>query len=276
MSNQLKIAAVKPFTRAPGVVAHYPCFQAVAEGAQLLDRSGAGNNAAFGAQLLASNAWAAAGRLTLADNTAGTQAGAPFISAAVLNLNLATESFIISGIYNSTSTASHPVFAFGEISGAGNAANGFIYRAEVTTGFARLGVCAGTAGTVDVGTASAVSVSGAAVGDKHVGMLYDGPARRLWLVVDGVLDATANSGTGRDVTSLVATMGAGKGGTALGNLVFGGAPRVNPLQQQVWGCTSYGWQVAKRTGNLPSNIADTCKRLARHPLQVLTATEWPA
>lgn len=276
MSNQLTLPARRAFVRAPGVIAHYPCFQAAAEGAVMIDRSGAGNNAAFGAQLLASNAWATPGRLTLADNTGGTQAGAPFISASTLALNLTTESFIISGIYNSTSTASHPVFAFGEISGAGNAANGFIYRAEVTTGVARLGVCAGTSGTVDAGTASTVSVSGAATGDKHVGMLYDGPARRLWLVVDGVLDATANTGTGRDVTSLVATMGAANGGTALGNLVFGGAPRVNPLQQQVWACSSYGWQVAKRTGGLPSNIAQTVARLARHPLQVLTASEWPA
>ena len=40
--------------------------------------------------------------------------------------------------------------------------------------------------------------------------------------------------------------------------------------------TSYGWQIAKRTGFLPDNLSAIMRRLARHPLQVLTATEWPA
>lgn len=275
MSNQLRIAARRAIVRAPGVIAHFPCFQTVADGAVLIDRSGAGNGAAFGAALAAANAWAGANRLTLADNNSGTQAGAPFLSAAQLALNLATESFVVSGIYNSTSTAIHPVFAFGEISGAANAANGFIYRAESTTGVARLAVCAGTTGVLQFGTASAVAVSGAGVGDKHVAMAYDAATKRLWLYVDGVNDAS-NSGVGMDVTSLVATMGAGNGGTALGNLVFGGAPRVNAAQQQVWACTSYGWQVAKRTGGLPASLDVVMRRLARHPLQVLSASEWPA
>lgn len=274
MSNQLKIAARRAFARAPGVIAHYPCFQAIADGAVLIDRSGAGNGAAFGAALTAANAWASPNRLTLADNNSGTQAGGPYLSAAQLALNLASESFIISGIYNSTSTASHPVFGFGEFSGAGNAANGFLVRALVTTGVAQLAVCAGTSGALVYGTPSAVAISGAAVGDKHVAMAYDATTKRLWLVIDGVIDAS-NSNVGMDVAALVATMGAANGGTALGNLVFGGAPRVG-ANQQVWACTSYGWQVAKRTGGLPANLDVVMRRLARHPLQVLSSSEWPA
>lgn len=276
MSNQLTLPARRAFVRAPGVIAHYPCFQAAAEGAVMIDRSGAGNNAAFGAQLLASNAWATPDRLTLADNTSGTQAGAPFLAAGVLALNLATESFVVSGMYAATATASRPVVAFGEISGAASAANGFILRSEVTSGVARLAACTGAAGGLSYGTASAVAISGAGVGDKHLAMAYDAPNRKLWLIVDGVLDATANSGVGWDVAAAVAAMGAANGGTAFGNLVFGGAPRVNPAQQQVWACSLYGWQVAKRVGGLPANLDALARRLARHPLQVLTASEWPA
>lgn len=274
MSNQLRLPARRAIARAPGVIAHYPCFQAVADGAVLIDRSGAGNGAAFGAALTAANAWASANRLTLADNNSGTQAGGPFLSAAQLALNLATESFVISGIYNSTSTATHPVFAFGEFSGSANGANGFIIRAQVTTGVAQLAVNAGTSGVLTYGTPSAVAVSGAAVGDKHVAMAYDATTKRLWLVIDGVIDAS-NSGVGMDVSAIVATMGVANGGIALGNLVFGGAPRAG-VNQQVWACTSYGWQVAKRVGGLPVNLDLVMRRLARHPLQVLSVSEWPA
>lgn len=274
MSDLITLPPRRAIVRAPGVIAHYPCFQAVADGAVLIDRSGAGNGAAFGAALTAANAWAGANRLTLADNNSGTQAGAPFLSAAQLALNLATESFVVSGIYNSTSTASHPVVGFGEFSGAANAANGFLIRAIVTSGVAQLAVCAGTTGALVYGTPSAVAVSGAAVGDKHVAMAYDATTKRLWLYIDGVNDA-GNSNVGMDVAAPVATMGAANGGTALGNLVFGGAPRVG-ANQQVWACTSYGWQVAKRTGGLPANLDVVMRRLARHPLQVLSASEWPA
>ena len=163
MSNQLRTPPRRAFVRAPGVIGHYPCFQAVAEGAFLTDRSGAGNGAAFGANLTAAAGWAAANRLTLADNNAGSQAGGPFLSQAVLNFNLATESFIISGIYNSTNTASsHPVFGFGEITGGAGAANGFVLRTEASTGNARLLVCYGAAGATALGTTAGVAASASA------------------------------------------------------------------------------------------------------------------
>lgn len=241
----------------------------------MTDRSGAGNGAAFGAALSAATGWGTANRLTIVDNNGGTQAGGPFLSQSVLNFNLNTESFIISGIYNSSNVAAtHPVFGFGEITGGANAANGFVLRTEVTTGNARLLVCYGTAGATALGNVAGVAASTGT--DKHVAMAYDGTTKRLWLAVDGVLDATANGTTGFDVSAFVAQMGAGSGGAALGNLVFGGAPRASATQQQVWACTSYGWQVAKRTGSLPDNLSTIMRRLARHPLQVLTSTEWPA
>lgn len=272
MSNQLKIAARRAFVRAPGVIGHYPCFQSVAEGAFMTDRSGAGNGAAFGAALSAATGWGTANRLTVVDNNAGSQAGAPFLSQAVLNFNLATESFIISGIFNAASV-SRPAFGFGEISGAAGSSNGFILRANPTTGFANPQVCYGAAGATALGTASDVNISTGA--DVHVGLAYDATTKKLWTLVAGSLNAAANGTTGMDVSTYVAQMGVANGGAALGNLVFGGTPRASG-NQQVWACTSYGWQVAKRTGALPSNLAAIVARLARHPLQVLSSTEWPA
>lgn len=273
MSNQLRIAARRAFARAPGVIGHYPCFQTASEGAFMTDRSGAGNGAAFGAALSAATGWGTANRLTVVDNNAGSQAGGPFLSAAQLALNLNTESFIISGIFNASSL-SRPAFGFGEISGAGGASNGFNLRANPTTGFANAQVCFGAAGATQLGTASDVNISTGS--DVHVGLAYDATTKRLWTLVAGALNAAANGTTGWDVSSFVAQMGVANGGTALGNLVFGGAPRGASGNQQVWACTSYGWQVAKRTGALPANLPAVVARLARHPLQVLTATEWPA
>ena len=58
MSNQLRIAARKTLTRAPGVIGFYPAFQASGDTA-MTDRSGAGNNATVGADAALSTLWTA-------------------------------------------------------------------------------------------------------------------------------------------------------------------------------------------------------------------------
>jgi hypothetical protein len=271
VSNQLKIAARRAFVRASGVIGHYPCFQTVAEGAFLIDRSGAGNGMTFGAGLTAANGWANANRLTTADNVSGTVAGSPYITGAALNWALATESMIIAGVVNIAAAPAATRHIIGN--GSSTSVRGFAVRYNVTTGLAS--ILAHGASTL-FGTAGSNIATGA---DVHVAIAVDAPSQRAYLFVGGAFDATANGvaayavGTGGlDYSAQTANMVA----ACLANplMVSGqahtGTISLTPTAQ------SYGWQIAKRTGALPSNIEAVVKRMARHPLQVLTATEWPA
>lgn len=277
MSNQLRIAARRAFARAPGVIAHYPCFQAWPDVA-LIDRSGAGNNATFGANLLATPAWANANRLTVAESVTGTNAGAPYLTGAQVGWNLATESVLVSGIVNVTSSVNH-----GAVTGNGssNSIRGFTLRVTqnddgTVANRDKLVVVAYGASTL-FGTHSAATVGGA--GDIHVAMAIDATSQRAYVFVGGAYDATANGGPsyvpgggGLDFSAQRDSMAA----ACLTNpWMFGAQPHTGLFALSA-GCQSYGWQIAKRTGGLPSNIEAVVRRLARHPLQVLTSTEWPA
>lgn len=271
MSNQVKIAARRAFARASGVVGRYPCFHATTDAAQLSDRSGAGNTVAFGANLTAAAAFANANRLTTADNVAGNNAGAPYLSGATLNWALATESLIVSAMVNIAAAPAATRHIMGN--GSNTTIRGFALRYSITTGLAS--ILAHGAATL-FGTAGANIATGA---DIHVCMAIDGTTQRAYLFVAGAYDATANGNAlyvagagGLDFSAQTANMAA----ACLSNpFMLSGQPNtgtfaLTPTAQ------SYGWQIAKRTGALPSNIETIVKRLARHPLQVLTATEWPA
>lgn len=271
MSNQLRLATRRAFARPPGVVAMYPCFQTTPD-VQLTDRSGAGNAAAFGANLTSSAAWATANRLTTADNVTGTNAGAPYLSGATLNWALATESLIVAGIVNIAATPAATRHILGNASST--TIRGFALRYNVTTGFPL--ILAHGAATI-FGTAGGTSIATGL--DVPICMAIDGPRQRAYIYVGGVYDTTANSGTeyipgstGMDFSAQTANMAA----ACLSNpFMLSGHPNTGTLALTPT-AQSYGWQVAKRTGNLPNNLSDIVKRLARHPLQVLTATEWPA
>lgn len=270
MSNQLRIAARRAFVRASGVIGLYPCFQGSPDVA-LTDRSGAGNNAAFGAGLLATPAWANANRLTTADSVTGTVAGSPYLTGAQLGWNLATESLIVAGVVNIAATPAATRHIAGN--GSSTTIRGFALRYAATTGAASI-VVHGAASIF--GTAGAAIATGA---DIHVAMAYDATTQRAYLFVAGAYDATANGTSsyssgfgGLDISAQRDNMTA----ACLANpFMFSGQPHtgtfaLTPTAQ------SYGWQIAKRTGALPSNIETIVRRLARHPLQVLSSTEWPA
>lgn len=273
MSNQLKIATRKAFARAPGLVGAYPCFQSVAEGAFLFDRAGGtASNGVFGGDLSAAAAWANANRLTLADNVVGNNAGCPYIPGATLNWALATESLIVAGVVNIAAAPAATRHILGN--GSSTTIRGFTMRYNLTTGYPS--ILAHGAATL-FGTASATSIATGA--DVHICMAIDGPRSRALLYIGGVYDTTANGGTeyvaatsGLNFSAQTANMEA----QCLTNpFMIGGQPNtgvyaLRPTSQ------SYGWQIAKRTGNLPSNISDIVKRLARHPTQPLSSQEWPA
>lgn len=270
MSNQLTLPARRAFVRAPGVIGHYPCFQASPDVA-LTDRSGAGNPAAFGANLLASNAWAVANRLSVADNVTGIVAGAPFITGAVLNWNLATESLIVAGIVNIAASPASTRHITGN--GSSTSVRGFALRFAATTGAASV-VAHGAASLF--GNAGANIATGA---DIAIGLAIDGPRARAYVYVAGAYDAVANNGTeylpnfnGLDFAAQRNNMAA----DCLSNpWMFAAQPHTGTFALSP-ASTSYGWQIAKRTGSLPDNLSAIMRRLARHPLQVLSASEWPA
>lgn len=279
MSNQLILPARRAIVPAAGVFAHYPCFQSVAEGTQLLDRSGAGHSATFGANLSAANAWANAGYLTTAENLTGTNAGAPYISGSTLNFNLLTESLLVAGIVNVTSSANH-----GAVCGNGSSSTirGFAVRVTqnddgVVGDREKPRILIYTSGGTTFGTLSAVSVGG--VGDIHIAMAIDGPAQRIYLFVGGNYDTTANGGTEFTIGSnglSFAANAAELAASALTNpLMFNAQPHTGTFALSA-NMKSNGWVVAKRTGNLPSNLERVVKRLAANPQQPLSETEWPA
>lgn len=263
MSNQLRIAARRAFARAPGVIGFYPGFQASGDTA-MIDRSGAGNNATVGADATLSTMWTAtANRYNItADDGSGTTAKAAVIPAATINWNKDTETLLITGMWNGANTALRHVFGFG--SASTSTIHGVNLRTSITTGMPQLMVYH-SGGTSAGNVGSTVLANGA---DHHVCVIIDGPAKRVHLYLDGVYDAS-NSGVGLDFTAASANM------TNMGSLVFGGYPGLS-AKQLVYASSSYAWQVAKRTGGRPGNADDVVKRLARTPLQVLTATEWPA
>ena len=271
MSNQLRLGQGKPFVRAPGVVALYPCFQSVAEGATLIDRSGSGTSGAFGAGLTAANAWAVANRLTTADNVAGNFAGSPYISGSVLNWALATESLIVAGVVNIAAAPAATRHIVGN--GSSTTIRGFTVRYNVTTGAAL--ILAHGASTL-FGTAGSVIASGA---DVHIAMAIDATTQRAYLFVGGAYDATANGNSGYVPGAgglSFAAEAANMTAACLSNpFMFSGQPNTGTFSLTPT-AASYGWQIAKRTGALPTNIETIVKRMARNPLQVLTAQEWPA
>ena len=264
MSNQLRIASRRAFVRAPGVIGFYPAFQAVSDPA-MIDRSGAGNNATVGADAALSTLWTATpNRLGIpADDGSGTTAKVPSIAASVINWNKDTETLLIAGVWNGANTALRHVFGFG--SASTNTIHGVNLRTSITTGMPQVMVY-NSGGTGVAGNVGATVLANGA--DHHVCLIIDGVAKRIHFYLDGVYDAT-NSGVGLDFTAAAALM------TNMGPLVFGGYPGLS-FKQLAYASSSYSWQVAKRTGGRPANIDDVVKRLARSPLQVLTATEWPA
>lgn len=278
MTNQVRFPARRAFVRSTGVVAYYPCFQSVAEGTNLIDRSGAGNGAAFGAGLSAANAWAVANYLTTAESATGTVAGAPYLTGGVLNWNLSTQSILVAGVVNVTSSAIHSA-----ICGNGSSASvrGFTLRVtqndEGTVGDReKVRVMVYGASTL-FGTHSAAAVGG--VGDIHVALAVDGPAQRAYVFVGGVFDETANSAgpftVGSGGLSFASEAANITAGVLANPLMFNAQPHTGTFALSA-NMKSNGWQVAKRTGNLPSNLEAVVKRLARTPHQVLSASEWPA
>lgn len=262
MSNQLRIAARRAFARAPGVIGFYPAFQAAGDTA-LIDRSGAGNSATIGADATLSTMWTAvANRYTVtADDITGTTAKGASIPAAAIGWNKDAETLLISGIWRGANSAIRHCFGFG--SPGTSTIHGVTLRSAITTGVAQISVY--HSGGSAFSTAAATVIADGT--DHHVALVIDGPAKRIKLWVDGAYDAV-NNGAGYDFSAVAANL------TALGPLVFCGAPSA-AAKHLVYAGSGYGWHVAKRAGSTPANINDVMRRLARTPLQPLTATEWP-
>lgn len=277
MSNQLKIATYRPVLRSTNLVGCYPCFQAVADGTQMLDRAGgAANNAAFGSALVASAAWATPGVLTTAYSATGTVAGVPFLTAAQQQSFVwGTDSMLVAGWYSCAVPAANSFLV-----GNGSATNvqGFALRVAPTTGFVTPIVYGASS---LFGTASAASVATGSA--KHLAVLIDGPARRLHVWIDGAYDALNGSTVyGPGANGLNFGASAIVGTTQANVLQIGGAPNTGSASQTAAGSfslsiggTYYGWQVGVRKAAAPPvEMQRLISRLLRHPLQPLSQSEW--
>lgn len=267
MSNQLRTSPRRAIVRAPGVIAHYPCFQANTD-TSLIDRSGAGNGAGFGADSVAANAWAAANRYTVQADATGTKAMGAFLPWATVNWNMATESLILATVWNGAAATNRWIFGWGGNSAA--AVQGFMVKSDSATNAIKLQYSDGTTAAVNANAGATVVADGT---DHHVLFVWDGPAKRFWVYVDGAPDLTMNQSTnaGFDFTAAAAAMTPAN----FGPLVIGGVPH-SASKHMTYAATMYGALIAKRTGSVPSNMATIARRLARHPLQVPSSTEWPA
>lgn len=264
MSRIVKLGQVKTPTVTPGYIGYYPGFQAATD-TNLLDRSGKGNHATFGAQQTASYAWTTlANRFSVALNAGGSQnAAANLANGSAFIWNPALESLVAAFRLTCTATASN-----GPIFGNAHAAPsvGFKLEVQATTGVLRLNRYSTGAQTVVNTTTEAV-----ADGTEHgVGFAWDAVAQRAYIYVDGVIASAFAGGSLITATDwfpfttnnlCIGGVGhsAGGGGAAL---TYASAFR--------------GIHLAKRTGALPSNAAGLFRRLNQFPHVLISATELPA
>lgn len=253
---------------AAGVIALLPGFQSTSDPSpqidRLEDRSGQENHALLGANAPArSTVWGGtANRCTSVDNTSGTQVSGPSIAWSAINWDKDAESLLIHGMWSGAAGTNRWIFGFG--SNSVTTVHGFLLRAN-SAGTLRLQLA-------DSGALRNFNDSAATVADGSihaVTLMVDGTTKRAHVWIDGAYDATLNGSSGTDWSAYAATM------TAFGPLVFGGCPTA-AAKDLTYASTHYGWQVAKKTGALPSNRTEIAARLARQPLLPLTTYEWPA
>lgn len=268
MSRGAKLGTVKAPAPSPGLIGYYPAFQSASDPSpqidRIEDRSGRGNHSLLGTDAVRATAWGTASRWTSVDANAGTTFHGARIPAATINWNKGTESLLIAGKFNGAAGSNRYPFGFGGASGT--TIHGFVLRAN-SAGTCRLQSVT-PSGLGQYNDSTSTLLNGA---DHSFLIAFDGLTKRAFGYFDGAFDAAFNGSVlGLDIAPALASM------TTFGDLTWGGYPHT-PVgtKNLVWACTMYGMQVAKRTGGLPTNIAEVARRLHTQPMQPLTRNEWP-
>lgn len=265
MSRIVKLGQVKTPTVTPGYMAYYPGFQATSD-TTLKDRSGKGNDATFGSDLTTTEAWSAvANRFSVPLGASGTENNAANMAIASSGSagfvwDPATESLLLACKLTAAATASNgPIFGTSH----GQPRTGFRLEVQATTGTLRFTRMNTTTNTVVNTTTAAVADST----EHGVGFAWDAVAQRAYIYVDGVVDAAFVGGSQVTATDWFPSLNTafcigGVGHTSGKAITFASAFR--------------GIHLAKRTGALPSNVADLFRRLNQFPHVLISATELPA
>lgn len=260
MSRVVKLGQVKTPTRSPGYIGFYPGMQAGSD-TNLTDRSGAGNNATFGSDLTIGEAWATAGRFSTVEDTGGTQNNAANLSNGVgFNFNPATESLLIFAKVTITAPAgTRPLV--GNSNGTPNKGFGLKVTAA---GKARFDLHRTGADTI-------INTSSATLADASLhsfALALDAIAKTATVYIDGVVDTNFVGGSNLSAYS-------DWYGPFTRDFCIGGAGH-NSSKSISMAQTGFGWHIVKRTGAMPSNIASLVARLHAFPLQLISATDFPA
>lgn len=263
MSRVIKLGQVKSVTPSPGYIGYYPCFQ-VSPDVMLTDRSGQNNHATFGTDQLATPAWATASRFTVAEDVSGTKdysASLAIVSSGPgFNWSPSTESFLASfRLTMATPASNRPLL--GTTQGTPNVG----FELKVTaTGKARFDLHSATSDYIFNSTSASV-----ADGALHsVCLAYDATTKRVYVVVDGVIDAGFGAG-GIDLSARTDWYPFTR------KLVIGGVG-ANSNKAITAGQSGFAWHLVKRTGGLPANWANLAARLHVRPTVLISASEFPA
>lgn len=266
MSRVVKLGQSRSFAPSPGVIALWPCFQSASDASPYLDRvedrSGRGNHALLGVDAVRATAWGTASRYSSVDAAAGTTDHAAKLAWSAVNWDKDKETLLIAGNWSGAAGTNRWVFGFG--GNSSTAVHGFMLRGNVA-GTVRLQLS--QAGALTSFNDSAATVVDGSI--HHFILVVDGTSKRAHVYLDGVYDATLNGSIGTDWAPYAGSM------SAYGDLTLGGCPHTS-AKNLTYAATMYGFQVAKRTGATPSNMAELARRLYKHPLAPLTAQEWPA
>ena len=261
MSRVIKLGQVKTPTPTPGYMAYYPGFQATSDTA-LTDRSGKGNDATFGSDLTTAEAWSAlANRFSVPLDSSGTQNNAANMAIGTgFVWYPATESLVLACKLTAAATAANgPIFGTSH----GQPRTGWRLEVQATTGTLRFTKMNTSTNTVVNTTTEAV-----ADGTEHgVGFAWDAVTQRAYIFVDGVVSSAFAGGSLVTATDWFPPLNTafcigGVGHTSGKAITFASAFR--------------GIHLAKRTGALPSNVADLFYRLHKFPHVLISATELPA
>lgn len=260
MSRVVKLGQVKTPTRSPGYIGFYPGMQAGSD-TNLTDRSGAANNATFGADLTIGEAWATTARFSTVEDVTGTQNNAANLSNGVgFNFNPATESLLIFAKVTITAPAGTRCLV-GNSNGTPNKGFGLKVTAA---GKARFDLHRTGADTI-INTSSSTLADGSL---HSVALVLDAVAQDVKVYIDGVVDANFVA------TNSIAAYNDWYGPFTR-DLCIGGAGH-NSSKSISMNQTGFGWHIVKRTGALPTGIAALIARLHAFPLQLISSSDFPA
>lgn len=237
-------------TASTGYVGYWPCAQPTGD-ANLQDRSGKANHMTFGAALTGSLAYATAGYLQT--YTDGSKLKHVVLSKAAMPAS--DQSWLLFFRVKGPAPGATDILA-GNAFSSGSQHVGFYLR-SFTSG--RLDMRVITTGFSDVGIASPLETVLDNSAEHTVAITYDAPTTTVDIYIDGVWSEVAHT-VQAVVMDHANTL----------NFFLGG--RNTDGHNGTW--RDIHW--IKKSGSLPTRIANIVRLMHAHPYHRLSTAEWPA